>query len=297
MSSRQQLPEDQRTVLALLIDRGMTYESAAGALGITPTAVRDRAHGALAAIAPDQASDLDPVQRGEIGDYMLGQQSAGAQDATRQLIESSAPASAWAHALSQSLGGEDRAGDEKPSAAKAGDAAPAAAPASRARAADGDSAWKRRNAVVFSIVAVIAIAAIIVAVVLNKSPGNSLAAKSSQPTIVGHAILASPSGAHSAGLFELLKGGSKLAYYVAAVGLAPTHGFYYALWMTDGPGKPKPLNRAPSVGSNGRIVGGALLPTAALKYHEVLLTRETQTSGVPSSPGETVLKGKIDYAR
>jgi hypothetical protein len=133
--------------------------------------------------------------------------------------------------------------------------------------------------------------------VLGKSSKTSSTANRSEPKIIGHAILASPSGARSAGLFEVLKGGSKLAYYIAAVGLEPTSNFYYALWLSNGAGKSRPLNRAPSVGSNGRIVGGALLPTNAAAYNEVLLTRETQTSSVPTTPGETILKGKIQYAR
>jgi len=289
-------------VLALLVDRGMSYESAAAALGTSRSTVRDRAQLALAMLAPAQARDLPGEEREQVGDYMLGQQDGDEQDASRRLIESSAPASAWAHALSHELSGEQAPAEPAgPAAATAGNArAPAGnprgdAPGSRA------TATRRRNLLALTLVSAVAIVAIVLAVVLGGSSKSSSTSTSttsrSQPKIVGHAILASPSGARSAGLFEVLKGGSKLAYYIAAVGLEPTSNFYYALWLSNGPGKSRPLNRAPAVKSNGRIVGGALLPTDATSYREVLLTRETQSGKVPSSPGETILKGTIQYAR
>ena len=49
------------------------------------------------------------------------------------------------------------------------------------------------------------------------------------------------------------------------------------------------LSRAPNVGSNGNVQGGALLPKDAAKYHAMLLTRETSAS--PTSPGPIVLRG------
>jgi len=292
MSALQQLPEDLRTVITLLVERGMSYSAAATALGVGESAVRERAQVALVMLAPAQARELGGEEREQIGDYMLGQQQDSEQAATRQAIESSAPASAWAHALSKALAGEPiPEGSQTPQTREAGRSAAQRPPATRPARAP------RRNLFALMLVSAVAIVAIVLAVVLGKG-SSTQSAQRTQPKIVGHAIMASPSGARSAGLFEVLKGGSKLAYYVAAVGLQPTNGFYYALWLADGPGgHARALNRAPNVGSNGRIVGGALLPANATSYHEVLLTRETASATIPSTPGETVLKGRIQYAR
>ena len=61
-------------MIALLVDRGLTYESAAAALGASRSVVRDQHQLALAMLAPAQARDLPGAERERIGDYMLGQQ-------------------------------------------------------------------------------------------------------------------------------------------------------------------------------------------------------------------------------
>jgi hypothetical protein len=43
------------------------------------------------------------------------------------------------------------------------------------------------------------------------------------------------------------------------------------------------------VGSNGKLAGGALLPSNAAEYHEILITRETNPH--PTTPGQVVLRG------
>ncbi len=73
-------------------------------LGIPPQAVHDRAHAALAVLAPAQARGLDAAQREEIGEYLLGQQGdAGARLRTRTLLASSQAAGEWARALAPQL--------------------------------------------------------------------------------------------------------------------------------------------------------------------------------------------------
>ena len=115
------------------------------------------------------------------------------------------------------------------------------------------------------------------------------------PRIVGRATLASPTGAHTVGEVFILQEGSRRAYYIAAVGLPATEGFFYALWLYNSPSDAKPLNRTPKVTSNGKLAGGALLPPGAEKYHEMLLTRETQASPPPKKPGAIVLRGKLTF--
>jgi len=97
------------------------------------------------------------------------------------------------------------------------------------------------------------------------------------------------SGSHALGVAEVLSEGSKYAFYMAAEGLPPSHGFFYAVWLYNSPTSAEALSKSPAVGSDGRLQGGALLPANAGSYHRMLLTRET--SERPTHPGPIVLSG------
>ena len=74
MSRLDELPPDQRAALSLLLRQRKSYADVAAILGIPARAVHDRAHVALAMLAPRQARGLAPEHREEIGEYLLGQQ-------------------------------------------------------------------------------------------------------------------------------------------------------------------------------------------------------------------------------
>jgi len=146
---------------------------------------------------------------------------------------------------------------------------------------------------------------VIVAVVLITSSGgshahttsaSSAAAGSSSAAATGKAsedkriTLTSPiPGSKAIGVAEVLSEGSKYAFYLAAEHLAPSRGFFYAVWLYNSPTSHEALSRTPAVGSDGRLQGGALLPANAGEYHTMLLTRET--SPRPTQPGPVVLSG------
>ena len=91
------------------------------------------------------------------------------------------------------------------------------------------------------------------------------------------------------GIAEVLSEGSQYAFYLAAEHLPQSKGFFYAVWLYNSPTSFEALSRAPNVGANGSVQGGALLPKDAGKFHTMLLTRETRTN--PTSPGPVVLRG------
>jgi Sigma-70, region 4 len=104
MSRLDELPPDQRAALSLLLRQRKSYGEVARLLGIAERAVHDRAHAALAVLAPRQARVLAPAQREEIGDYLLDQQAGVAERLrTRTMLGSSAPAGEWARALAGEL--------------------------------------------------------------------------------------------------------------------------------------------------------------------------------------------------
>jgi hypothetical protein len=104
--------------------------------------------------------------------------------------------------------------------------------------------------------------------------------------------LAAPSGQGNAlGVAAVLQERSTYAFYLAAERLAPSNGFFYAVWLFNSPTSYEALSKSPPVGSNGRLQGGALLPADAAKYHEMIVTKETNER--PTRPGPVVLRGSF----
>lgn len=99
MSRLDDLPPDLRAVLSLLLRQRKRYAEVAAMLAIQEPAVHDRAHAALALLAPRQARALSAEQRERLGEYLLDQQDPAAQRETRAGLEDSASERAWAHAL------------------------------------------------------------------------------------------------------------------------------------------------------------------------------------------------------
>jgi hypothetical protein len=103
VSRLEDLPADLRAALALVVGRRKRYAEIAALLQIEERAVHDRAHAALALLAPRQARALEAAQRERVGEYLLGQASAEQHAATAAYIERSDAARAWAAALAGEL--------------------------------------------------------------------------------------------------------------------------------------------------------------------------------------------------
>jgi len=315
MSRLDDLPPDQRATLSLLLGRGKSYAEVATLLNIPERAVRDRAHGALAVLAPLQARELTAERREDLGDYLLGQAGVAERLATRTYLDGSAPGRAWATAISAELASLSSSPlpeiPEDAPPARAPDGAPG--PSRSEENSAGAVGIAPRGAPLPSsrlggalLLAAIA-AAVIVAVILIAGGGGGSHAKTTAatstpttptgtktstttggPTENGRLALTSPDPTSKAvGVVELLSEGGKHAFYLAAEHLPPSKGFFYAVWLYNSPSSHEALSKSPPVGSKGTLQGGALLPTNANQFHEILLTRET--SSRPSHPGPIVL--------
>lgn len=101
-------------------------------LGMPTPRVRELAREALGDLAPATAARVDSDWRGQIADYVLGQQTGPESTATKGHFKRSEPARAWAYSLLDSLGHlyPNGAMPEIPDAdGSAPEPAPAAAPA------------------------------------------------------------------------------------------------------------------------------------------------------------------------
>jgi hypothetical protein len=323
MSRLDDLPPDQRAALSLLLRQGKSYTEVAALLSVPESAVRDRAHAALAALAgadqPGQGTD-EPMaaRREDIGDYLLGQQtSAGARTATRAYLEDSQAGRAWAARVVTELaplaagplpeipaGTVHRAPDSPASDIQASPASEEHAGPSRIRVPGSLPSSRLGGALVLGAIAAAAIVAIVLSVggggggshsATTKAAGSTTA-KAAGPTENGRFTLTPTNpGSRAIGVVEILSEGTKRAFYIAADHLPPSRGFFYAIWLYNSPTSHQALSRSPPVGSNGRLEGGALLPANAGEFHRMLLTRET--SNRPASPGPVVLSGSVSLGR
>src|SRR3954466_2977468 len=72
-------------------------------LDATPSRVRELAREALTELSPATASRVDPEWRGQLADYILGQQSGPESTATKSHLKRSEAARAWTYSLLDSL--------------------------------------------------------------------------------------------------------------------------------------------------------------------------------------------------
>jgi Sigma-70, region 4 len=262
------LPPDLRATLSLLVDRGKSYAQVAELLGIPEQAVRDRAHAALDALA-GAPGDTPPAYAGP--DTSPSRSTTDAGRTARRTVPGSSDA------------------------------------------ASGLPVSRRAGALLLAGIVVV----VVVVVVLLTSGGNgsststgtsasattstgghttssstksTKSSSSKTPSVTNQLTLTSPdSSSKSAGIVEVLAEGSQRAFYMAAEHLPPSQGFSYVVWLYNSPSRAQAISKTPNVTSNGRMQGGALLPSNAGEYHQMLLTRET--SNRPTHPGPIVLSG------
>src|SRR4051794_32403963 len=103
MATLDQLPAEQRAIVELVVQRGRSYDALADVLQVPQERVRELARDALTELSPRTAARVDGEWRGKVADYLLGQQPAGDQRATRDYLKQSETARAWALSLLDSL--------------------------------------------------------------------------------------------------------------------------------------------------------------------------------------------------
>jgi hypothetical protein len=316
MSRLDDLPPDQRAVLSLLLRQGKGYAEVAKLLKIGERAVHDRAHAALAVLAPREARPLSAERREEVGDYLLGQRPGlGERLRTRSLLDGSAPAQAWARAVAEEIAplapgalpeipdGAGPPGDGARASARQPDGPGSSAMPSAGRSA-ARAAAQLPSSRVGGAILLAAIAAIIVVVVLlatggggghrRASSANGARASATTPRAseTKRLTLTSPNpSSRTLGVAAVLQEGSTYAFYLAAEHLAPSKGFFYAVWLYNSPTSFEALSKSPPVRSDGRLQGGALLPADAGNYHQMIVTMETNQR--PTRPGAVVLRGSF----
>ena len=103
MATLDQLPAEQRAIVELVVQRGRSYATLADVLQVPSERVRELARDALTELSPRTAQRVDEKWRGQIADYLLGQQSDSDARHTRDYLKDSETGRAWALSLLDSL--------------------------------------------------------------------------------------------------------------------------------------------------------------------------------------------------
>jgi Sigma-70, region 4 len=265
------LAPDQRAVLELVVRQGRSYAELADLLGIPEAAVRERAHAALEALAPDLAP---PRDAGELADFLLRQQDGAAAARTRARLAADTGAQRWAMTVGAPLGelapADAAARPARADSAAAGAAAaagdlaaiedvelPAPRPAARrptGRTASGTATASeppateppagrssRLGGAILIGAAIVAVAAVLIFVLTRGGSDHpsTPAAATTTPTAAADqlgpddVVLRGPAGSRAVGLMRLFTTKDKKVHFLLAGQSVPPNrkGERYALWF------------------------------------------------------------------
>ena len=103
MATFDQLSAEQRAIIELVLKQGQSYDQLGEMLGMPTSRVRELARDALVRLSPVSAAAVDDDWRGQLGDYLLNQQSGPEATATKGHLRRSESARGWARSVLDSL--------------------------------------------------------------------------------------------------------------------------------------------------------------------------------------------------
>jgi hypothetical protein len=320
MATFDQLPAEQRAILELVLQRRQSYDDLAGMLGMPTPRVRQLAREALTELSPRSAARVDMDWRGQVADYLLGQQTGPEGTATRGHLKRSEPARLWALSLLDSLDHlyderdlpvipegdaaplreRDRAREPEPEVDTEGERDPSLRERPRRPlSADAEAIVRRRR-----IAAGAAAAAALLFILLvwpvglltgdddDGGDGGSDQA-SSQPEPVGQLLLRPQSGEKGVGVALVSEQDGKPVLLVQGRGLERTRqGQAYEVWLFNSQDDAVSMG-AQLTDKQGNYQGAGQLPDNWQDYEFLDISRERVDQNAAHS-GDSVLRGRID---
>ena len=294
-------------------------------LGMPTTRVRELAREALGELAPSTAARVDADWRGQIADYVLGQQTGPESTATKGHLKRSEPARMWAYSLLDSLGhlypngtlpeipaGDGSVEDAPPQA----EAPPPPAPEPEVRSPQSALRSPRARTVALSPAAqsivrrrriiggVVALAVVVVAILailgVFSGGGSNNAASNTPTTTTGGAptkflkegVLRGVGGAKGTGIAVILQQGDQTQLVVQATKLQPTdRQTAYEVWLYNSGSDSVPLG-AQFTDQQGNLQGRGSVPGNWQNFKYVVLSREKVGTN-PTSPSGLVLRARL----
>jgi hypothetical protein len=312
MATFDQLSADQRAIIELVLQRGKTYPQLADLLAMPESRVRELARDALVSLAPVTVKGVDDEWRGQLADYVLGQQSGPESTATRGHLRRSEPARAWTRSLLDSLETlyEDGGMPTIPDGDRA--AARERRPRRRERAREAEAepaverkeispeareAVRRRRLVAGAAAAGIALLFIVLVWPIGVLTGNggSDNNKASAPS-GGTTVPTQGQRGVPAGVAIVAERGGKKQVIVQAASLPPNRNREaYEVWLYNSPKDAQSLG-AQVTDSRGTFQGAGPLPPDYQRFKYIDVSREAIDQN-RSHSGNSVLRGTIGKLR
>jgi Sigma-70, region 4 len=290
MGTFDQLSDEQRAIVELVLQQGKSYEELAKMLDIPEPRVRERARDALVELAPVSARGVEEDWRGQLTDYVLGQQDGPEATATRGHLRRSEAARSWTRSLVDSLEQLYRNGDlpvipEPDRAARRTPAEP--------RQGGGLSVDPVRRRQLLAAAGALALILLIVlvwpvGVLTGGGDDNNKDAKASNTS--------TPINTKRQGAAIIARQKGKLKIVVQATGLTPsTTKSAYQVWLYDSPSHRKSLG-ATATDTNGNLSVNGDLPADYQQWKYVDMTSVT-ISGTGNNrkinTGPSIMRGQL----
>jgi hypothetical protein len=304
-----QLSDEQRAIVELVLEQGKSYDQLSDLLGMPERRVRELARDALVELAPLSARAVEEDWRGQLADYVLGQQGGPEATATRGHLRRSEAARSWTRSLLDSLEqlypdggvpaipegerGRER-GARRPVAAPAADGAARAAPADDAAAA----VKRRRILAAAGALALVAIVLLVWPVGLLTGDGDddtqaSSSADSQEASGDGNGAIST--GTRGSAIIARQQGRTQIV--VTATGLEPsTQSTAYQVWLYNSKQDRKSLGAAVT-DAQGNLQSLGRLPANYADYQFIDVTSVSVVGQGESrrfEQGPSVLRGLLE---
>jgi hypothetical protein len=301
MATFDQLSDEQRAIVELVLQQGKSYEELAQMLDMPEARVRERARDALVDLAPVSARGVEEDWRGQLADYVLGQQDGPEATATRGHLRRSEAARSWTRSLLDSLeqlytNGDLPAIPEPDRGARRAAAAPRPGADAAAGAPLGPAALaavqRRRLLAAAGAVVVILLIVLVwpIGLVTGSDDGKDGGSKAKAST---------PIDTKRQGAAVIAKQKGKTQILVQARGLKPsTQTSVYQVWLYDSASKRKSLG-ATTTDASGNLQVVGTLPSDYQSWHFIDVTAVTVTgtgSNQSLKTGASVLRGQLKLA-
>jgi hypothetical protein len=312
MATFDQLSPEQRAIVELVLRQGKTYAELAEMLNLPEPRVRELARDALVELAPVSVRGVEEDWRGQLADYVLGQQAGPEATATKGHLRRSEAARSWARSLLDSLeqfyengsvpsipDGERGRAARRPQAAAA---APARGDAGRTRPALNvtDPVTRRRLLAGAGALALVLLALLVWPVgLLTGDDEDTSSADTAEPAAQGTGGEGQQAAdGQPAGIAIVVEQDGKKQLLVQAARLAPSgqsEGYY--VWLYNSQGDAKSLGgQVTDQQGNYQAIGD--LPADFRDFRSIDVTRQRigNDENIKHS-GESVLRGPMPKLR
>jgi hypothetical protein len=283
-----------------VVQQGKSYDELSDMLGMPEPRVRELARHALVELAPISAQAVEEDWRGQLADYVLGQQAGPEATATRGHMRRSEAARSWTRSLLDSLEQLYRNGDLPaiPDPDRSARRAPRAETAGAARPL-GSGGLPGNGRLLAAAGGLLALILVIVLVwpVGVLTGGDDDGGGGGGGTAQNASAQTGTSKTQGAAVIARQQG--KTQVLVQATGLTPsTQTQAYQVWLYDSQSKRKSLGAtATDTSGNLQVVGQLPAGYESWKYIDVTSVTVTGSGNSQSvKTGESVLRGQLKLA-